>query len=112
MAIYSEDEDPNIATAQGVQIKYSESEFKAFFESMVMKRFENVKEINNFILNGLGFNPDLELRNPEKDEQHLDNQLISNCTVNGEDLCYLDVYYLIDNGNRMYITEVSYDFAT
>lgn len=113
MAIYSEDEDPNIAIAQGVQIKYSESEFKEVFNTLRTKRFLKIKDLNHFILNRLGFNPKFEKKKIEcEDDFELDNRLISNCTVNGEDLCYLDVYYLTDNLKQMYVTEVQYDFST
>ena len=110
MAIYSNEEDPNIT--QGVQIRYSESEFIKFFESLVMKRFGTIGAINKFIHNELGFNPELEESQGDEDFEEADNRLVSNCTVNREDLCYLDIYYLLDNKKQLYITEVGYDFST
>jgi len=100
-----------------VETEFDKSEFIKVFEGLVMSRFQTIEEINKLIQDKLGFNPNLEKKVLDSEmhedwEHELDNSLISNCTVDGEDLCFLDIYYLIDNANRMYITEVGYDFAT
>lgn len=81
-------------------------------ESMVMNRFDTISEINNFIYNNTGIKIFLEEHSENESDvaEGYDERLISNLTVNDEDLCYIDVYYIKDNGGKMYITEVGLDF--
>lgn len=91
----------------------AQKKFINHLESMVMKRFDTLEEINLYIKEVLGYSPELQEQTRHEDILHLDNCLVSNCTNDkDEDYCYIDVYYLITNNNQFLISEVGYDFNT
>lgn len=91
----------------------AQKKFISHLESMVMKRFDTLEEINLYIKEVLGYSPELQEQTRDEDILQLDNCLVSNCTdVKDEDYCYIDVYYLITNANQFFISEVGYDFST
>lgn len=92
-----------------LKIELNEKDFSNFMETLPMMRFDDVKALISYIRNGT--NIKLEIKEVAPDDTDLDNRLISNVTVNNTDLCYLDIYYLKDNGGRLYITEVGTDFS-
>lgn len=92
-----------------VKIQFDVEMFKSVINELPMMRFDNVIQLNTYISDKLNFNPKLLDGEPLED---YDDRLVSNCTVNDYDLCYLDIYYIVDNKNRYFITEVSMDFST
>ena len=43
-------------------------------------------------------------------EKEFDFCFVSNIEIYGRDYCYIDIYYLVDNGGKILVTEVGYDF--
>ena len=43
-------------------------------------------------------------------EKEFDYCFVSNIEIYGRDYCYIDIYYLVDNGGKILVTEVGYDF--
>lgn len=95
-----------------IKIKLDRKDFINNVEKLVLRRFNTVSEIDNTLYNLLGIKVFLQPKTRDEFEEEYDFCLISNCEVNGEDLCFLDIYYLKDNGGKMIITEVGYDFNT
>lgn len=93
------------------EIKFNEITFDLNMQKLVGKRFESISDIDAYIEKEFMFNPKLEeiFTDPEL---KLDYQLYSNCTVLGQDLCYLDIYYTLTRDKKMYIIEVNCDFNT
>jgi len=85
------------------------------FEKLVLNRFDGIEGINQHLKEELDFNPKLEekVKDDLEELEGYDFSAVSNCTVVGRDLCYLDVYYLNTNENgRIIVTGVEYDFNT
>lgn len=95
---------------KAVEIKLDRQTFINNVEKLVLRRFDTVSEINDSLHNLLGISVSLQPKTRDEFEGEYDFCLISNCEVNGEELCWLDIYYLKDNGGKMIITEVGYDF--
>lgn len=98
-----------------LEIKFNEQEFSVFMESFVGRRFKSFKEINDFIYNKTDIKVNLfydEHFNEVERLEGYDYCLKSNVTINEMDFCYLDVYFIRDNGGKFYITEVATDFNT
>ena len=97
-----------------LDLKLDKKAFVSFMEILVMNRFQTVSEINNYIWNKTGIKIFFEKHSDNDSEilEGYDERLISNLTINDEDLCYIDIYYLKDNSNQFYITEVALDFNT
>jgi len=98
-----------------LEIKLDEKRFTDFIESLVMRRFKTSKEIEELIYNKTDIKVKLfydEQYNEIERLEGYDYCLKSNVTINDTDLCYLDVYFIRDNGGQFYITEVSTDFNT
>lgn len=95
-----------------IKIKLDRKAFINNVEKLVLRRFDTVSEIDNTLYNLLGIKVFLQPKTRDEFEEEYDFCLMSNCEVNGEDLCWLDIYYLKDNGGKMIITEVGYDFNT
>lgn len=98
-----------------IKIELDKKEFTTSMESLVGQRFKNFEEIDNRIYNKTGIKVKLDYDEQWNEEERLEGYdycLKTNTTVNDEDLCYLDVYFIRDNSNQYYITEVSLDFNT
>lgn len=97
-----------------LEIKFNQREFNRQMESLVGCRRKSVREIEDLIEHKTSLKISLVLsdNNRTDKEEGYDERLVSNCTLNGEDLCYLDIYFLKDNSNQFYITEISTDFNT
>lgn len=95
-----------------LEIKLDKKTFINNIEKLVLRRYSNIKDINYDIYDLIGIKVLLEHKTRHEEEQEYDYCLMSNCDVNNEDLCFLDIYYLKDNGGQMLITEVGYDFNT
>ena len=78
-------------------------------ESMVMRRFDSITEINSFLKDKFGVQCPVDKKTRYDDESELDFCLIGNLDK-GEIFCDFDLYYLKDNANKFYITEVGYTF--
>lgn len=85
-------------------------EFIHFLKHTILyNRFFSVEEIEKNISEFLGFKVKLEKR---KRGAYVDFRLGLNLRLEDEDGpdLYLDVFYLIDNDNNFFITEISVDF--
>lgn len=96
------------------EIKFNQREFDKQIKSLVGCRRSKIKDIEALIEDKTNLKISLVLSDNNKTDKKegYDERLVSNCTLNGEDLCYLDIYFLKDNSNQYYITEVSTDFNT
>ena len=54
-------------------------------------------------------NREINVDYPEWYHYVYDN-FVSNIEIYGRDYCYIDIYYLVDNGGKILVTEVGYDF--
>lgn len=97
-----------------VEIKFNEKMFAQNMEGIVGMRFKNVEDIEEevFLKTGLRVKLDEFSSNQEEILEGYDERLISNCELNGEELCYLDIYFIRDNSKKYYVTEVGFDFNT
>lgn len=97
-----------------VEIKFNEKMFVQNMEGIVGMRFKNVEDIEEevFLKTGLRVKLDEFGSNREEILEGCDERLISNCELNGEELCYLDIYFIRDNSKKYYVTEVGFDFNT
>lgn len=97
-----------------VEIKFNEKMFVQNMEGIVGMRFKNVEDIEEevFLKTGLRVKLDEFSSNQEEILEGCDERLISNCELNGEELCYLDIYFIRDNSKKYYVTEVGFDFNT
>ena len=98
-----------------LELKFNKQQFTNFMESLVLRRFANFKEIEDEVYNKTGILIELyfdERWNEEERLEGYDYCLKSNLTVNDEDLCYIDVYFIRDNSNQTLITEINLDFNT
>ena len=82
---------------------------KQFLDSLLYKRFESLENINNYIKSN-GYKDAVVIKNEfetfEDSDYHLDGSLNPN-SENGK---YDDfsIWYIFDNANNYYITEVAY----
>lgn len=97
-----------------VEIKFNEKMFVQNIESIVGSRFKNVEDIEEEVFLKTRLRVKLDEIDSIQDEilEGYDNRLISNCELDGEELCYLDMYFIRDNSKKYYITEVGFDFNT
>lgn len=89
------------------------SDYIEKFESLVNKRFETLEKLEKYLIKE--FKPINELKlefsynNYEKDFPHDWNIL---CLIENIDIyCDLDIYFLYDRYQNLYITEVGYEFS-
>lgn len=97
-----------------VEIKFNEKMFVQNMESIVGMRFKNVEDVEEEVFLKTGLRVKLDENDSNQDDilEGYDEKLISNCELNGEELCFLDIYFIKDNSKNYYITEVGYDFHT
>lgn len=95
-----------------LKIEFNQIEFRKQMEDLVGRRFRSIDELNVYIEIECGFNPRLEPETRTDEDAEYDYRLVSNCTIHGSDYCYLDIFFLKDNGGQLYITEVGFDFNT
>lgn len=97
-----------------IDIKFDFKRFNNQIEGLVGNRFNTLLELQDYIKLKTNLCVKLQLSECNEDDllEGYDERIVSNCTVNGYDLCYLDIYYLKDNSGKFYITEVCTDFNT
>jgi hypothetical protein len=78
-------------------------------ESLVTKRFESLTGINSFLRGLFVVRCPVEEKTRYDDESQMDFNLIGNLKKDNI-FCDFDIYYIKDNANRYYITEVGYEF--
>jgi hypothetical protein len=87
-------------------MKKTLKQFTDFLENLLHDRFEDIQQINNNVVNFLGFNISFEL----KAQDNNDFQLLANFSLGKEKLdLYLDLYYILDRQEQLYLTEYSLD---
>jgi hypothetical protein len=85
-------------------MKKTLGELDIFLEQITHNRFSNKKDLQKALSQFLGFSVDLQ----KSSEKYDDCCLISNLDLGNKDL-YVDVYYLKDNHNQLYITGYEID---
>lgn len=89
-----------------------EKEFAQKLENLVGRRFETIGTLNEFLTDYLlsknPINLDFAYQNWESDHT-FDFNLIGECETELV-YCDIDIYFLWDRENRLYITEVGYEF--
>lgn len=97
-----------------VEIKFNEKMFVQNMEGIVGRRFKNVEDVEEEVFLKTGLRVKLDELDSNQDEilEGYDERLISNCELNGEELCFLDIYFIKDNSKNYYVTEVAFDFNT
>lgn len=95
-----------------LKIEFNQIEFRKEMEDLVGQRFRSIDKLNEYIETQCGFNPRLEQETRTDEDAEYDYRLVTNCTIHGSDYCYLDIYFLRDNGGQLYITGVDFDFNT
>lgn len=89
-----------------------QKEFAQKLENLVCRRFETIGALNEFLTDYLGSkdNIDLEFAYQNWEIDHTcDFNLICECETELV-YCDIDIYFLWDRENRLYITEVGYEF--
>lgn len=87
-------------------MKKTLKEFDDFLQNVLHTRFENIQELNNVIGMFLGFEISLELT----PQENTDFQLLANfCLGNDTKELYLDLYYLVDRQQMLYLTHYDLD---
>jgi hypothetical protein len=77
-----------------------------YLSKLLHTRYENLNQLQEKISNYLGFNVDFE----KSTFTDIDYRIITNLWLGKkEKLLYLDLYYIFDNNNNMYITEFAFD---
>lgn len=92
-----------------LEVKFDKLGFSEFMVDLTFRRFKNIRELSKYILDNTGIRLAFEPVERLGDE---DNRYITCLEVNGEQLCYIDLFYLKDNGERLFITEVTVDLNT
>ena len=77
--------------------------FRSFLKGLVLTRIESVEKLEKDLSHCLGFKIVLEEATPI-----LDYRFIINLDLEDKDL-YVDIYYLLDSKNNLFITEFSLD---
>lgn len=97
-----------------VEIIFNEKMFVQNMEGIVGMRFKYVEDVEEEVFLKTGLRVKLDELDSNQDEilEGYDERLISNCELNGEELCFLDIYFIKDNSNNYYVTEVTFDFNT
>ena len=91
-----------------VEIKLDQNEFLKFLKSLQKQRFSTLESLKEYFYEETTIKPVFEQGEPHVDTG--DFSFIDNCTVNGIDLCYIDLFYIFDNCNAILITDYTYDF--
>ena len=93
-------------------MRESEKKFAQALENLVGRRFETIGILENYLTEYLASDKPIILdfahQNYESDHT-ADWNLIANCK-NEFVFCDFDIYFLLDRENRLYITEVGYEF--
>lgn len=92
-----------------LEINLNQVEFLKFLKSLTLRRFPSLDSLKDYFYNKTSIKVILE--EGEKDENSGDFTFIDNCTVNGEDLCFIDLSYVIDNKHCILITDYKYEFV-
>lgn len=97
-----------------VEIIFNEKMFVQNIKGIVGRRFKNVADVEEevFLKTRLRIKLNEYSENGDEVLEGYDERLISNCELNGEELCYLDIYFIRDNSKNYYVTEVEFDFHT
>jgi hypothetical protein len=91
-----------------LEINLDQDKFLKFLRSLTLQRFSTLESLKDYFYNKTSIKVILEKN--ENNENSGDFSLIDNCTVNGEDLCYITLFYIIDNKGCILITDYYYDF--
>ena len=93
------------------QIK-REKDFARKLENLVGRRFESIDTLKEFLTDycQASNKVDIDFASQNWEEDHTcDWNLI--CNIENEFIfCDIDIYFLLDRENRLYITEVGYEF--
>lgn len=81
-----------------------------FLEGLVLKRYTTKEDIEIEIDSKTNLKLKLEQKSRDEFEEKLDYCFVSNIEIYGKDYCHIDIYYLVDNGGKILVTEVGYDF--
>jgi hypothetical protein len=85
-------------------MKKTLGQLNMFVEEIIHSRFTNKKELQKSLSHFLGFSVNLQ----KSSQEYNDYCLIGNLDLGNKDL-YLDIYYLKDNYNQLYITGYGID---
>jgi hypothetical protein len=80
-------------------------EFYTFLQETTYSRFDNIQDLQSHFKSFLGVEIYLELSS----DDYGDYKLIANLTLNNDRDLYLDLYYILDRQNQLYITEFNLD---
>lgn len=82
---------------------------KQFLDSLLYKRFESLENINNYIKSN-GYKDAVVIKNEFETFEDSDYLLDGSLNPNSENGKYDDfsIWYIFDNANNYYITEVAY----
>jgi len=94
-----------------LKIEIDKRKLNDYLESLVLCRIQNIRELRVKIYNEINLKLNLNEKLRDENERGFDFCLISNITVDGLDLAYINIYYLIDNSDNMIITETSVDYG-
>ena len=81
-----------------------------FLDDLVLKRYNTKEDIEREIDNKANLKLKLEEKSRDEFEKEFDYCFVSNIEIYGRDYCYIDIYYLVNNGGKILVTEVGYDF--
>ena len=94
------------------QKRQHENEFAQKLEKLVGRRFETIQALNDFLKDYLGSkdNIHLELAYQNWEREHTPDFNLIGCCETDLVYCDIDIYFLWDRENNLYITEVGYEF--
>jgi len=91
-------------------LELNKEQLNNYLEKLVLTRFEYLHNLESFISEDIGLS--IKLQRKEADLDTLsDFCLIGNININGADLAFIDIYYLIDNKLNYLITEVNVEYT-
>jgi hypothetical protein len=91
-----------------LEINLDQDKFLEFLRSLKLQRFSTLESLKEYFYNKTSIKVIFE--EGEKQSDTGDFSFSDNCTVNDEDLCYIDLFYVLDNCGAILITDYYYEF--
>lgn len=91
-----------------LEIKINQNDFSKFLKSLIGGRFANYQELEKIVYERTKLKAVFgEIQNHSDTDDFTWNWF---CNVNGVDLFYVELYYILDNKENIYITDYICEF--
>ena len=91
-----------------LEINLDQDKFLRFVKSLKLIRFTTLENLKEYFYDETSIR--VKLEEGEVNSVTGDFCFSDNCTVNEQDLCQLDLFYVIDNKGYILITDYYYEF--